>query len=128
MLPNPCMALMFLTTVCFLPMAALPFARQALITMGSISGVRPTATERANRKDSSQSPLVSPPAMNTTGTSTAMKRISTQAMELAPRSKPFLSWDSAVENPPYTVSFPTASTMPSPLPPVTEEPMKARLQ
>ena len=100
MLPKPCMALMVLTTVCFLPMAAQPLARQAFTTMGSSSGVRPTATDKANRKADSQLPLVSPQAANTTGTSTAIKRISTQAMEFAPRSKPFFRSAPAAEKPP----------------------------
>ena len=84
MLPNPCMALVFFTTVCFFPMAALPLARQALMTMGSISGVRPTATESANRNAETQSPFVNPQATRTTGISTAIKRMSTRAMEFAP--------------------------------------------
>ena len=84
MLPNPCMALMFFTTVCFFPMAALPFARQALMTMGSISGVRPTATDSANRNAEIQFPFVKLQAIKTTGTSTAIKRMSTHAMEFAP--------------------------------------------
>ncbi len=67
---------------------------------GSISGVRPTATDRANRKAESQSPLVSPQAINTTGTSTAINRMSTQAMELAPRSKPFFRSGPPAEKPP----------------------------
>ena len=65
-------------------MAPLPLARQAVITMGSISGVKPTATDRANRKAENQFPWVSPQATNTTGISTAIKRMSTQAMEWAP--------------------------------------------
>ena len=106
------MALMFLTTVCLPSIAALPLARQALMTMGSISGVRPTATERANRKAANQSPLVRPTATKTMGTSTAIKRMSTQAIEFAPRSKPFLRHSGACMVPPETVSEPTASTMP----------------
>ena len=75
---------MFLMIVCLRRMDALPFARQALMTIGSISGVSPTATERAKSSAGSHSPLVRPLARNTIGTSTAMKRISTQAMALAP--------------------------------------------
>lgn len=54
------------------------------MTMGSISGVRPTATDRAKRKAENQFPFVTPQARKTTGISTAMKRMSTLAMELAP--------------------------------------------
>ena len=84
MLPNPCMALLFLTTVCFFSIAAPPLARHALMTIGSISGVRPTATDSANRNAASQSPCVRPQATKTTGTSTAINRISTHAMDPAP--------------------------------------------
>ena len=87
MLPKLCIAFMFFTIVCFSPMAELPFARQALITMGRSSGVRPTATERENRNEVSQSPLVMPETTNTTGTKATIKRIKTQAIEFAPVSK-----------------------------------------
>ena len=83
-LPKPCMALMSLIIVCFLLMARLPLARQAVMTIGSISGISPTATDRAKAKDSSHFPPVIPRITNTIGTSTAMKRSMTQAMELAP--------------------------------------------
>ena len=83
-LPKPCMALISLIIVCFLLMARLPLARQAVMTMGSISGISPTATDRAKAKDSSHFPPVIPRITNTIGTSTAMKRSMTQAMELAP--------------------------------------------
>ena len=82
-LPKPCMALISLIIVCFLLMARLPLARQAVMTMGSISGISPTATDRAKAKDSSHFPPVIPRITNTIGTSTAMKRSMTQAMELA---------------------------------------------
>ena len=81
-------------------MAALPLARQALMTMGSISGVRPTATDRAKRNAETQSPLVRPQAISTTGMRTAIKRMSTHAMELAPWSKPCFREDSAMAKPP----------------------------
>ena len=70
------------------------------MTMGSISGVSPTATDRANKKAENQLPLVSPQAANTMGVKMAIKRMSTQAMELAPWSKPFFKWASASEKPP----------------------------
>jgi len=68
-------------------MAIAPFARLALTSMGSISGVRPTATETANRKAWSQSPLVKPLITKTTGTMISMNRMSTQVTLLTPRSK-----------------------------------------
>ena len=84
MLPRTCMASMFLTMARFRDMERLPLARQALITSGSISGVSPTATERAKAKDSSQLPRATPETRNTAGTRTAIKRISTQATEFSP--------------------------------------------
>ena len=78
------MAFMFFTTVCLLPIMALPFARQALITIGSISGVNPTATESANKNAENQSPCVIPQATKTTGIKIVMNRMSTHAMEPAP--------------------------------------------
>ena len=84
MLPKPCMALMSLMMVCLRLMVRLPLARQAVITMGSISGISPTDTDSAKAKDSSHFPPVIPRSTNTMGISTAIKRSMTQAMELAP--------------------------------------------
>ena len=84
MLPKPCMALMSLMMVCLRLMARLPRARQAVMTMGSISGLSPTATDRAKAKDSSQLPPVRPSSKNTSGISTPINRSITHAMELAP--------------------------------------------
>ena len=53
--------------VFFFDMDIAPLARQVVTIIGSISGVRPTATEMANRNASSQSPLVRPLMKNTTG-------------------------------------------------------------
>ena len=84
MLPKPCIALISLIMVCLRLMVRLPFARQAVMTIGSISGISPTATDRAKAKDSSHFPPVIPSSTNTMGTSTAIKRSMTQAMEPAP--------------------------------------------
>ena len=75
---------MSLMMVCLRLMVRLPLARQAVITMGSISGISPTATDSAKAKDSSHFPPVIPRSANTMGISTAIKRSMTQAMELAP--------------------------------------------
>jgi hypothetical protein len=64
-----------------------PLARVEVTTIGSISGVRPMATDRLNRKASSQSPLVKPLIRKTTGVITAMKRISSQLTLLTPAWK-----------------------------------------
>ena len=55
--------------------------------IGSISGVRPTATATANSNASSQSCLVKPLIRKTSGTITTMKRIISQVKRLMPWSK-----------------------------------------
>ncbi|MNI83862.1 hypothetical protein D3C73_1407110 [compost metagenome] len=67
--------------------------------IGSISGVRPTATDSANRNASVQSPLVQPLTSRTNGTITRAKRISSQLTLLTPawnavgaRSLALLRW------------------------------------
>jgi len=50
------MALMRLTMTFFLPMAIAPFERQSVTIIGNISGVRPTATATAKKKDSPNFP------------------------------------------------------------------------
>ena len=51
-------------------MAMAPLERQTATIMGSISGVSPTATARAKKNASFQSPLVSPLMTKTSGTMT----------------------------------------------------------
>ena len=58
--------------------------------MGSISGVRPTATEMANSSASIQLPLVKPFSSSTIGTITAMNRISSRLTLPMPLSKAVL--------------------------------------
>ena len=66
--------------------------------MGSISGVRPTATARAKKKASIQLCFVSPLMRNTSGTMTSMKRIISQVNRVTPWSKlvstfwPTMAW------------------------------------
>lgn len=87
MAPRFWIALSRLTTTFRLDMATAPRARLAETTIGSISGVKPTATATAKRKASSQSPLVRPLTANTTGTMTSMKRISRKLTLRTPLSK-----------------------------------------
>ena len=63
-------------------MASAPFERHTETIIGSISGVRPTATARAKKNASIQSCLVSPLMRNTSGTMTSMKRIISQVNRL----------------------------------------------
>lgn len=67
-----------------LDMERLPLTRQALITIGSISGISPTATDNEKTKDSSHLPFVMPRTTKIIGISMAIKRSITNAMELAP--------------------------------------------
>ena len=64
-----------------------PLARVLVTIIGSISGVNPTATDSANRKACSQSPLVIPLSNRTMGTMTAAKRMSSQLTLLTPAWK-----------------------------------------
>ena len=61
-----------------------PLASVLVTIIGSISGVRPTATDSATRKASSQSPLVKPLTKKMIGNITAAKRISSQLTLLTP--------------------------------------------
>ena len=109
-------------------MAMAPLAREVVTIMGSISGVRPTATEMANRDACIQSPLVKPLRNSTTGTMISMKRIRTQETELTPFSKVVLGGFvfRSLAIMPSMVSLPTASTMALALPLTTLLPIKAR--
>ena len=110
-------------------MATAPLARAVVTIVGSISGVRPTATEMANRKASSQLPFVKPLINSTTGTITSIKRISTQETEFTPFSK--LVWTGFTVKPwaivPKNVSSPVPMTTQVAAPITTVLPIKARL-
>ena len=73
-----------LTTTFLRDSSTAPLASVLVTIMGSISGVRPTATDSANRNASSQSPLVKPLTTSTMGTMTSAKRISSQLTLLTP--------------------------------------------
>ncbi len=81
------MAFRRLTTTLRFAMATAPRARLVVTTIGSISGVRPTATATAKVTASAQSPLVRPLTANTSGTITSMKRISRKLTFFTPASK-----------------------------------------
>ena len=112
----------------FLLMATAPLARQVVTIMGSISGVRPTATEMENSTACIQFPLVKPFMNSTTGTMMSIKRISTQETSFTPFSNVvlggLLSRSLAIW--PSTVSAPTATTTALALPLTTLLPIKAR--
>src|SRR5437899_4701390 len=62
----------------FFDIASAPLERQTETIIGSISGVRPTATAIEKKNASCQSCLVRPLMTNTSGTITSMKRIISQ--------------------------------------------------
>ncbi len=110
--PRFWIALIRLTMTFFLPIATAPFDRQTVTIIGSISGVRPTATARAKKKASFQVPLVKPLMRNTSGTITAMNSIINHVKRAMPRSNAVggvCVWsDSAM--PPRYVPLPVATT------------------
>lgn len=63
-----------------------PLPRQVVTSMGSISGVRPTATESEKSRASTQSPLVTPEMTKTTGSMMSMRRMSRRLVDLIPTS------------------------------------------
>ena len=77
----------FFTITFFFDIEIAPRERFAVTIIGSISGVRPTATERAKKKASPQFPLLTPLIRNTAGAMTIMKRSSSRLTSLIPRSK-----------------------------------------
>ena len=76
-----------LTMTFFRDMASAPLDRQTETIIGSISGVRPTATASEKKKASFQSCLVRPLMRKTSGTITSMNRIISQVNLLTPLSK-----------------------------------------
>ena len=87
MAPKFWMASRRLTMTLCRDMAKAPLDRHTVTTMGSISGVSPTATARANMNAPIQSPLVAPLMMKTKGTMTIMKRSMSMVKFLMPLSK-----------------------------------------
>ena len=82
--PKFCIASSRLTITFLRDSTTAPFASVDVTIIGSISGVRPIATEIANRKASSQSCLRKPFSSSTIGVITIMKRTSSQLTWLMP--------------------------------------------
>ena len=85
--PRFWMALIRLTITFLRLIASAPLERQTVTIIGSISGVRPTATATAKKKASPQLPLVRPLMTKTSGTITSMKRSISQVNWAMPLSK-----------------------------------------
>ncbi len=85
--PKFWMELSFLTMTFFLAIASAPLERQTETIIGSISGVRPTATAIAKKKDSFQSCFTKPLMKKTIGTITSMNVSMSQTNFFTPLSK-----------------------------------------
>ncbi len=80
------MALSRFTMTFFRDMLMAPFERQTVTIIGSISGVRPTATARAKKKASLGSPLVAQLMAKTNGAMIDKSTIISQVKRVTPRS------------------------------------------
>ena len=105
-----------------------PRERQTVTIIGSISGVSPTATARANSSASCQLPWAQPFSTNTEGTSTATNRSISHVNCEMPRSKLLggTGWRTASASDPRQVSEPVAITTPRAVPDSTLVPRKQR--
>ena len=97
--------------------------------MGSISGVRPTATDSEKSRADSQSCLVRPEMTNTMGSTMSISLMSRRLVEPIPWSNDVLRLRpaSVPAASPNMVRAPVATTTPRALPEMTVEPMRARL-
>ena len=109
-------------------MITAPFARLAVIIIGNISGVNPTATLNANTPASNQSPSVNPLIKNTTGTKTSIKRINSHEILFISFSKLVCSSKvlSVFSIRPIIVSFPVTKITAKALPLTTFDPIKTK--
>ena len=109
--------------------ASAPLARLTVTIMGSISGVRPTATATANSSASSQLPLVRPLIRKTRGAITTMKPSINQVNRMMPLSKLVSTRCLAISlaTMPKAVRGPVSTTTPQPMPLTTALPMKQML-
>ena len=118
----------FLMMTFLCDMSTAPLARQVVTSMGSISGVRPTAMEMAKSSASSQLFLVRPLMRKTAGTMTSMKRMRSHETLCTPLSKAVLvgACESSEDTSPSMVEVPVATTRHVAPPEETLLPMKTR--
>ncbi len=111
-------------TLC-LDIETAPFARVEVIIIGSISGVRPTAMLKENKRALAQSPLAIPLITNTIGTINSIIRTNRPLTESTPLSKLVLALsperDWAIE--PKKVLLPVINTIADALPLTILEPI-----
>ncbi len=124
--PRFWIAFSFLTMTFLRDMKTAPLERQTVTIIGSISGVRPTATERPKRRASSQSCLVIPTMRKVTETMTSMKRTMSLTKALVPLSKSVapLGSDRSAATLPRKVLIPVFTAMPRAAPETTVLPWK----
>jgi len=117
------------TMTFFFAIARAPLARFTVTIMGSISGVSPTATDKAKSSASSHFPLVIPTIRNTMLTITSIRRIISHVKERIPLSKLLSSRRSIsfFEIAPKSVLIPVETTMARAIPLVTLVPIKQAL-
>ena len=123
------MAFSRFTMTCLRDMAMAPLDRFTVTIIGSISGVRPTATAIAKKNACSQSPLLRPLIRNTAGTITRIKRIISQVKLSIPLSKLVRTRGPAIAcaSEPRDVSLPVVRTAAVAVPVSTFVPRKQRL-
>jgi len=117
------------TTTCFRAMRKAPRASVTDITIGSSSGVSPTASATANRNDSSTGRASRILSSNTNNTSSMVRRMISMPNWRVPRSKA-VGGAFAVNDPamaPSAVAVPVRITITVADPLSTEEPMKTAL-
>ena len=126
--PKFCIEFNFFTTVLYFAILTAPFARFVVTSIGSISGVNPTATDIENNKACSQSPFVIPLITKTIGIIIIINFIRSILTEFTPLSKLVISLSSVIVSAilPNTVSFPVDNTIAVAVPLVTLVPINAK--
>src|SRR5579864_1205578 len=120
------MELIRLTMTFLRLIASAPWERQTDTIMGSISGVRPTATAIAKKNAAFQSCFVKPLMRKTWGTITAISWIISHVKRLRPRSKLVCTRSPVIElaiEPKYVLA-PVVTTVAVAVPLCTLVPMK----
>ncbi len=124
--PRFWIALSFLTMTFFFDMAIAPLERQTVTIMGSISGVRPTATESPKSRASTQLCLVRPTMRKVTETMISIRRTISLTKDFSPLSKSVGSFGAviAAETLPRKVLMPVLTATPLAAPETTVDPWK----
>ena len=124
--PRSWIAVWRLTMICCAAMRMAPRDKVTDTTMGSSSGVRPTASATANKKDSSKGRCSRPLTSTTNMTSSTVSRMMSMPKRRMPSSKEWAraGRDTLSAMPPISVSAPVLINNTRALPLMTEVPMK----